>query len=45
MARMEAEGSAVKPTETEETAQDNTVSALDRENESDEKPETDDAEK
>lgn len=45
MARMEAEGNAVKPTETEETAQDNTVSALDRENESDEKPETDDAEK
>lgn len=45
MARMEAEGNAVKPTETEETAQDDTVSALDRENESDEKPETDDAEK
>ena len=45
MARMEAEGSAVKPTETEETAQDDTVSALDRENESGEKPETDDAEK
>ncbi len=45
MARMEAEGSAVKPTETEDTAQDDTVSALDRESESDEKPETDDAEK
>ncbi len=45
MARMEAEGNAVKPTETEDTAQDDTVSALDRENESDEKPETDDAEK
>ena len=45
MARMEAEGNAVKPTETEETAQDDTVSALDRENESDEEPETDDAEK
>lgn len=45
MARMEAEGNAVKPTETEVTAQDDTVSALDRENESDEKPETDDAEK
>lgn len=45
MARMEAEGNAVKPTETEETAQDDTVSALDRENESDEKSETDDAEK
>ncbi len=45
MARMEAEGNAVKPTETEETAQDDTVSALDRENESDEKPETDGAEK
>lgn len=45
MARMEAEGNAVKPTETEETAQDDTVSALDRENESDEKPETDDTEK
>jgi len=42
---MEAEGNAVKPTETEDTAQDDTVSALDRENESDEKPETDDAEK
>ena len=45
MARMEAEGNAVKPTETEETAQDDTVSALDRENESDEEPETDDTEK
>lgn len=45
MARMEAEGNAVKPTETEETAQDDTVSALDRENKSDEKPETDGAEK
>ena len=45
MARMEAEGNAVKPTETEDTAQDDTVSALDRENESDEEPETDDAEK
>lgn len=45
MARMEAEGNAVKPTETEETAQDDTVSALDREKESDEKPETDGAEK
>lgn len=45
MARMEAEGNAVKPTETEETAQDDTVSALDREKESDEKPETDSAEK
>lgn len=45
IARMEAEGNAVKPTETEETAQDDTVSALDRENESDEKPETDGAEK
>ncbi len=45
MARMEAEGNAVKPTETEGTAQDDTVSALDRENESDEEPETDDAEK
>ena len=45
MARMEAEGSAIEPTETEETAQDDTVSALDRENESGEKPETDDAEK
>ena len=45
MARMEAEGNAVEPTETEETAQDNTVSALDRENESDEEPETDDTEK
>lgn len=45
MARMEAEGNAVKPAETEEAAQDDTVSALDRENESDEEPETDDAEK
>ena len=45
MARMEAEGNAVKPTETEETAQDDTVSALDRENESDEETETDGGEK